>query len=76
MLGVVCENCLVCVRGVGVFVVEAANEFPQPGRVCTEIYCLECVFPSVALFLLDILVYFIVEGVDTVQDVWCGVLFA
>ena len=37
MVSVVSEYCLVCVRGICVFVVEGFNQLPESGWICAEV---------------------------------------
>ena len=37
MVSVVCEYCLMCIRGVCVFVIEGLNQLPESRWICAEV---------------------------------------
>jgi len=63
-----------CVSGVCVFVVEAAYEPPEFGGISVVCDCVEKLFPSSLLFVLDIIRYFLVQCLYSVDDIRFGEL--
>ena len=61
-----------CVRCVCVFVVEAAYVPPEFGGISVVCDCAEKLFPSSLLFVLDIIRYFFVQCLYSVDDIQCG----
>ena len=69
---VACSNSLVSVGGVCVFVVEASYEPAEFGGICVEGDGVEYLFPFCLLFVTDIIGYFFVKCLDSVDDIRGG----
>ena len=61
-----------CVRCICVCVVEAANEPPKLGGSSVLCNSVEKLFPFDLLFVLDVIRYFFVTCIYSVDDIRCG----